>query len=33
LPALQHDTAFATPPAPTMAALREATKSDVFAPA
>src|SRR5262249_59546096 len=33
LPVLQQDTAFATPPAPTMAILKEATKNDLFAPA
>ena len=33
LPVLQHDAAFATPPAPTMATLQAATKSDLFAPA
>ncbi len=33
LPVLQKDVAFATPKAPTMAALRTVTTSDLFAPA
>jgi alkanesulfonate monooxygenase SsuD/methylene tetrahydromethanopterin reductase-like flavin-dependent oxidoreductase (luciferase family) len=33
LPVLQQDAAFATPPAPTMATLQEAAKTDLFAPA
>ena len=33
LPVLQNDAAFAAPPAPTMATLRDAAKTDLFAPA
>jgi hypothetical protein len=33
LPVLQNDSAFATPPVPTMATLQGAAKSDLFAPA
>src|SRR5215831_3116270 len=33
LPVLQHDTAFATPPAPTLATLQITAKTDLFAPA
>ena len=33
LPVLQNDTAFAAPPAPTMATLQSAAKTDLFAPA
>jgi alkanesulfonate monooxygenase SsuD/methylene tetrahydromethanopterin reductase-like flavin-dependent oxidoreductase (luciferase family) len=33
LPVLQNDTAFAAPPAPTMATLRDSAKTDLFAPA
>ena len=33
LPVLQRDAAFAAPPAPTMATLQGAAKSDLFAPA
>jgi alkanesulfonate monooxygenase SsuD/methylene tetrahydromethanopterin reductase-like flavin-dependent oxidoreductase (luciferase family) len=33
LPVLQKDAAFATPAPPTMSALQEATKTDLFAPA
>jgi len=33
LPVLQNDAVFAAPPAPTMATLRDAAKTDLFAPA